>query len=196
MRGLVLVATLLIAGVAAVALVPRGHETAKSPCGAVDVPPATAGADLAGRATLCLINDERAKHGLEPLASNALLAQAAQAHSADMVARRFFEHAAPDGRTVQDRIRATGFAGGRAASTGENIAWGSGAKSTPAAVVAKWMASPPHRADILRPAFREIGVGIADGAPIEPSARSDPGAASATYTTDFGGVVDPSLPSG
>jgi uncharacterized protein YkwD len=55
------------------------------------------------------------------------------------------------------------------------------------------MESPRHRADILRAAFTEIGIGIATGAPV-PSSQEQ--ADSATYTTDFGGVVDPSLPSG
>ena len=34
---------------------------------------------------------------------------------------------------------------------------------TPAGVVAAWMASPPHRANILRPNARAVGVGQADG---------------------------------
>ena len=55
------------------------------------------------------------------------------------------------------------------------------------------MRSPGHRADILRPTFTEIGVGIALGAPELPQGAQQ---VSATYTTDFGGVPDPSLPSG
>jgi uncharacterized protein YkwD len=194
MRALALVAVVAVAVAATLVLAPRDRKRTPSPCGAVDSPPSSSGPDLAGRATLCLMNRERAARGLPPLASNGLLARAAAAHSQDMVARRYFEHAGPDGRTVQDRIRATGYAGGGSASTGENIAWGAGSKATPAAIVARWMASPPHRADILRPAFREVGIGIALGSPTD-DARGDP-AAVATYTTDFGGVVDPSLESG
>jgi uncharacterized protein YkwD len=60
-------------------------------------------------------------------------------------------------------------------------------------MVAKWMSSPPHRADILRPAFTEIGVGIAMGVPDVAGRRAGSGA---TYATDFGGAFDPSLGSG
>jgi uncharacterized protein YkwD len=94
---------------------------------------------------------------------------------------------------VQDRIRGSGWSRGISASTGENIAWGLGMKATPAAIVDKWMHSPGHRADILRPAFTQIGIGIALGAPNVPGRRAGEGA---TYTTDFGGVVDASLGSG
>lgn len=100
---------------------------------------------------------------------------------------------APDGRDVRARLRAVGYSSGFSSSTGENIAYGFGAKSTPAAIVGIWMSSPPHRADILRPAFTEIGIGIATGAPELPDAKQ---ADSATYTTDFGGVPDPSLGNG
>jgi uncharacterized protein YkwD len=175
------------------ALAPRAHKHVVSACGPTDSTPDRIGAAAAGGATLCLLNRERTSRGLRPLAQNPLLAQAAQRHAVDMVVRAYFEHTSPDGTTVQDRIRATGYAGGSAASTGENIAWGVGAKATPAAMVATWMSSPPHRADILRPAFTEIGVGIAMGVPDVAGRRAGVGA---TYTTDFGGAFDPSLGSG
>jgi len=44
---------------------------------------------------------------------------------------------------------------------GEDIAWGTGLLSSPVAIVDSWMKSPPHRAVILTPQFREIGVGTA-----------------------------------
>jgi uncharacterized protein YkwD len=98
-----------------------------------------------------------------------------------------------DGRSVGDRLRAIGYQRGVSGSAGENIAYGVGDKSTPASIVRAWMRSPGHRADILRPAFTEIGIGISLGAP-EVLDRNPQN--SATYTTDFGGVVDPSLPNG
>jgi len=61
---------------------------------------------------------------------------------------------------------------------GENIAYGSGDRSSPRSIGAAWMNSPPHRANILRASFREIGIGLASGTPV--SVRG------ATYTTDFG----------
>jgi uncharacterized protein YkwD len=181
--------TAAVVALAAFLLLPRSDDHSPSVCGAVDVPPSVVGVGPAAAATLCLINEERRRTGLRPLSEDPRLAQAAQAHSEDMVRRAYFEHTTPDGQTVQDRIRAVGWGGTGGESTGENIEWALRDKASPEAIVAKWMASPPHRADILRPAFRQIGVGIALGAP----AVAGQGA---TYTTDFGGVFDPSLQSG
>ena len=81
-----------------------------------------------------------------------------------------------------DRIRAAGYLKARASFTvGENIGWGSGTLSAPRALVKAWMASPPHRANILQGKFRELGVGLTLGAP----APGIPGTA-ITATTNFG----------
>lgn len=194
MRLLLPVLAVAAATAALVALWPRAdNRPPVSACGPVDAAPAIAGLDAAATATLCLLNQERTSRGLPAFATDGLLAQAAREHSEDMVRRAYFEHTTPDGRTVQDRIRASGWASGASASTGENIQWGLGAKATPTAIVKAWMASPPHRADILRPAFTTIGIGIALGVPDVPNRGTGEGA---TYTTDFGGPIDPSLPSG
>jgi uncharacterized protein YkwD len=172
--------------VVGVALWPRDADPRpRDPCGAVGA---------AGRATVCLVNRERAERRLPPLRENPLLAEASLQHSRDMVERRYFEHSTPEGRTVGDRLRAVGYAQGRSASAGENIAWGRGREATPEQIVRAWMLSPGHKADILRPAFTEIGIGIAIGVPLERSGAA--GSDGATYTTDFGGVMDPSLPAG
>jgi uncharacterized protein YkwD len=188
----VIVCSLTIAA-AAVALWPRDSARRVDPCGATASKPSVVGAAAAGQATICLLNRERTERGLPALRENPLLTAASLAHSQDMVERRYFEHTTPDGRDVRARLRAVGYSRGVSASTGENIAYGFGAKSTPAAIVAIWMNSPSHRADILRPAFTEIGIGIAAGAPELPGEKQSD---SATYTTDFGGLVDPSLGSG
>ena len=182
-----------LAVLALVALWPREHHRKLDPCGPITHPPAQTGLETAGRSTLCLVNRERTQRGLPPLRENALLSQASLEHSQDMVRRGYFEHDTTDGRSVGDRLRAIGYSRGFSASAGENIAYGSGKKATPAAIVQAWMRSPGHRADILRPTFTEIGVGIALGAPELPQGAQQ---VSATYTTDFGGVPDPSLPSG
>jgi uncharacterized protein YkwD len=68
--------------------------------------------------------------------------------------------------------------GARGWYVGENIAYGSGDRSSPRSIGSAWMNSPPHRANILRASFREIGIGLASGTPV--------GVRGATYTTDFG----------
>jgi uncharacterized protein YkwD len=187
MRALVAAVICLTLAGAVYAAWPRKATTDPSPCGAVEAQPSAVGLASAGRSLLCLLNAERTQRGLNPLRQNGLLDQSSLEHSQDMVRRRYFEHTSADGRTVADRIRAVGYSHGFSASAGENIAFGVGASATPAHIVELWMHSKPHRKDILRPAFTEIGIGIALGSP-----EGDRDAA--TYTTDFGGVVDPSLP--
>jgi uncharacterized protein YkwD len=104
-----------------------------------------------------LTNAERAAARLAPLAGDRRLTAAAQAHSADMVARDFYSHTTPEGREPWDRAAAAGAAH---RGIGENIACG---QRTPAEVVQGWMNSPGHRANILKPEFTHIGIGYATG---------------------------------
>ena len=130
-------------------------------------------------ATLCLLNAERARHGAAALSQNLLLEHAAELHSLDMAKRQFFEHNDPDGVHPEERIVHAGYP---PLLVGENLAWGELAKSTPASIVALWMHSPGHRANVLRPGFREIGIGLAFRAPqTQPEPRQ-----AAIYTTEFG----------
>jgi uncharacterized protein YkwD len=129
-------------------------------------------------ATLCLVNEQRRRHHLAPLRTQSRLQQAATSYSLTMVRHRFFDHVGPDGSTLTSRINLAGYGGWMA--IGENLAWGSGRLATPATIVDEWMHSPGHRANILGSAFRQIGIGIAHGAP-QPGV----GGVAAVYTTDF-----------
>ncbi|MZF89158.1 CAP domain-containing protein [Streptomyces sp. SID5643] len=108
-------------------------------------------------AVVDLTNRERTRAGLPPLAADPSLTTAAQAHSADMVARAFYAHTAPDGSRPWDRAAA---AGSTRRTIGENIACG---QRSPADVVEGWMNSPGHRANILNPGFTHLGIGFAGG---------------------------------
>lgn len=103
-----------------------------------------------------LVNQERARAGCEPLRTDERLRAAARAHSQDMATNDYFEHTSQDGRSFVDRIAATGYP--RQQAGGENIAKG---YRTATDVMAGWMNSPGHRANILNCGFRAIGVGIA-----------------------------------
>jgi uncharacterized protein YkwD len=137
-------------------------------------------------ATLCLINAERTERGLGALTVSAPLGAAAQDYAKDMVTRGFFDHVSPGGGTMMDRIKAAGWVPSGTWTAGENIAWGSGSLATPVSIVAGWMASPGHRANILNAGYGQIGLGIADGAP--QSGVSGP---AATYVTDFASGAAP-----
>jgi uncharacterized protein YkwD len=129
----------------------------------------------------CLLNAQRAARGLGPLSPNARLRVAALGHSQDMVAKKYFGHKSQSGTSPADRIRRAGWMPrGGGWVVGENLAWGTGALATPAKIVDAWMASPGHKANILRRKFRQIGVGISAGVPVG-------GGAGATYATTFGG---------
>ena len=173
-----LVTALALAGPA------QGHRAhAARACAHADELPAQITTAQARAAVLCLLNRERAAHGLRALRGNARLRHAAQGHSRDMARRHYFEHDTPDGRTMVDRVRAAGYLhSGRSWTVGENIAWGSGPFATPAHVVDMWMHSPGHRANILRRAYREIGIGIVRDTPVDGVGEG------ATYTTDFGAI--------
>jgi uncharacterized protein YkwD len=151
-------------------------------CANTDVVPDAGNVAAVRTAVLCLHNRERNERGLAPLKEHARLRQAAEGHSADMVAGRYFSHDAPDGDDMVDRILRTGYARGAAGwSLGENIAYGTGELATAAQIHRAWMRSPGHKANILRRQFREIGIGIAIGAPVDAH-----GQVGATYTADFG----------
>ncbi|MET0340996.1 MAG: CAP domain-containing protein [Polyangiales bacterium] len=79
---------------------------------------------------------------------------AARVHSKDMSDRRFFSHTAPDGTRFSQRIDRAGYLW---RTVGENIAMG---YPTPLAVVNGWMQSPGHCANIMNPAFTQIGIAV------------------------------------
>jgi uncharacterized protein YkwD len=145
--------------------------------------PTSANIALVRTATICLVNQQRALAGLAPLVESAALDAAAQGHSDDMVANDYFDHVAPSGADVLSRVVAAGFATvDDVLDLGENIAAASGSLATPEATVASWMASPPHRANILDPTFRQTGLGITAAVP----ASLGLGGSGATYTQTFG----------
>lgn len=105
-----------------------------------------------------LTNAERARAGLPPLALNNQLSQAAQAYSDVLASDGCFAHTCGPVPEMTQRDAQAGYTGWT--SVGENIAAG---YPSPEAVVSGWMASPGHRANILNPDYRELGVGLASG---------------------------------
>lgn len=151
-------------------------------CPNADLQPARGNLRRVRRATLCLLNRQRTRHRLPRLHANRPLRRVAARYARTMVARSFFDHVTPGGTTFVQRIQqgssylrdANGY------EVGENLAWGGGALSTPRRIVRSWMASAGHRANILKRAYRDIGIGIALGVPV---AGGSPGA---TYVNEFG----------
>lgn len=103
-----------------------------------------------------MVNAERAQRGLKPLQPDPDLTRVARAHSRDMFARSYFSHVSPDREDPFDRMREAEV---RYLIAGENLAL---ARTLPAAHRGL-MESPGHRANILRPQFGRLGIGVLDG---------------------------------
>lgn len=170
--------TLIVVAAAALAL-----PALASACKGADATPSARTVAKARAATLCLLNQERRAHGLGRLRAHHQLHGAAQRYARQMARSDFFSHVSPAGTTLEQRIRqgTRYLAGALRYAIGENIAWGQGARAKPRAIVAAWMASPGHRANILSGAFLEIGIGIASGAPVPGL-----GGRAVTYANEFG----------
>jgi uncharacterized protein YkwD len=141
-------------------------------------------------ALVCAVDTERTARGLAAVGESAQLTRAAQGHSDDMVARRFFEHVTPGGSTLGDRVDATGYITGRRDwELGEAIAWAQQPLDTPDSLMRAWLASPGHRAIILDRRFRDVGIGVTSGL---TDGSANPGA---TAVLDFGfRTASPTLP--
>jgi uncharacterized protein YkwD len=103
------------------------------------------------------VNDERRRAGRQPLTVDSRLDAAAQRHADDMLARSYFAHRDPDGKTVRERAREAGFDW---SAIGENIAEG---QQSVKEVVESWMRSAGHRENILDRRYTRTGVGLALG---------------------------------
>ena len=184
--------TLLLLPAAGSAASGRIKAKRAAACANTNLVPDAGNVAVVRAAVLCLHNRERSARGLAPLKEHAKLRQAAEGHSTDMVATQYFSHDSPAGVDMAQRILGTGYARNQGWSLGENIAWGTGEFATAHEIHRAWMRSPGHKANILRRQFREIGIGIAIGAPLPRPAASSPlgsdsgGLDGATYTADFG----------
>jgi uncharacterized protein YkwD len=171
---------LLSVSTAALALCLAAPAAASAACADTHVLPTAETLPVVAGATVCLLNEERAAHGLDPVRENTALTKASLAYSQRLVAESFFAHEAPDGTDVVDRLTATGYIRpGSGWEVGENLAWAQGVLASPANVVKAWMESPGHKANVLTRSYREIGIGIVLGTP-------KAGADGSTFTTNFG----------
>jgi uncharacterized protein YkwD len=100
---------------------------------------------------LAAVNEVRDRHGMRPLRVATSLRHSASAYARWMLRHAYFGH--------RSRIRA----GGAFRWLGENLAWHRGHRPRVRATVARWLASPPHRALLLSPGFRRLGAGVARG---------------------------------
>lgn len=103
-------------------------------------------------------NRQRANLGLAPFVENELLNKAAEMKVRDMFEKQYFDHLSPLGTGPDSLARKVGY---EYVSIGENLALGTFGDE--GALVDAWMNSPGHRANILRPQFKEIGLAVGRG---------------------------------
>ena len=101
------------------------------------------------------VNATRAAHGLGRLQVDPTLTVAARSHSRAMLRGNYFAHGAFTARMLGFHVRGS--------LAGENLAWGDGSFAAPSTIVSEWLASPEHRANLLRPGFTRIGIGATSG---------------------------------
>jgi len=107
------------------------------------------------RSLLAVVNEVRSGHGLRPLRVDPALARVARSYSATMIQTDVFTHGAMFERLARSGARGPAF--------GENLAWGTGPYASARRIVGSWMASPGHRANLLRPGWNRIGLGAVKG---------------------------------
>jgi uncharacterized protein YkwD len=118
----------------------------------------------AGQRVLDLVNQARATrrycgnrafNAAQPVRWNDSLAEASRLHSEDMARYNYFSHSGRDGSDPAQRVERAGY---RYRTTGENIA---GGQLKPEDAVAGWIKSPEHCANLMNPAFTEMGAAFA-----------------------------------
>jgi uncharacterized protein YkwD len=148
----------------------KGGVGAGDSCNDRAIEPSDGNISQLNAAILCLVNGERADQGLAALTHVPALDQSSEGMCSRMVSEHFFSHETPDGKTVVDRVEPTGYIPKSGDwVVGENLAWGSGALSTPQAIVNGWMNSPGHRANILAPDYKDVGLAACMGSPQDAS---------------------------
>jgi uncharacterized protein YkwD len=158
----------LVAAAATLPIVPADDVDARQArCENRNVPFETA-PKAARSALICELRRVHTRRHLSRLRRDDRLAKAARRHAADMVRRKYFSHYAPNGDSVADRARRTGYINSTCSwEVGEVLAWGVAGRSTAAATVRAWMNSSEHRHILVSSRYSDLGVGAIAGTPEE-----------------------------
>jgi uncharacterized protein YkwD len=161
-------------GAGAAAAGPAGELAPRGVCPGAESAAAPAASQQA--AMRCLIDYARRAHGLSPLRASAQLGRSAGLKSALMLSCRQFAHGAC--KRPWDQVFTQVRYPGRV--RGENIAWAATEAGSPRQVMALWLRSPEHRANILRPGWTDQGLSVRVGVSFQGQARVN------VWTSQFG----------
>jgi uncharacterized protein YkwD len=186
-RPMVIVALATASIALATFVMPRSARAQTAPganCPDADLLP---GAQVVGRvqdALLCVVNAQRVAAGRPPFVRDVRLDSSSAFHGGDMLRYHFFAHRGPDRPPLLNRILASGyFNGANGGMYAENIGEGPQASASASNMVAAWMLSGDHRANILDPRLSDIGIAAVLTGPDPAFYVGDPGV---LYVTDFG----------
>lgn len=107
------------------------------------------------RSLVSIVNEARAANGLRPLRVDGALNRVARSYTMTLLRTNVFTHGAMAARLAGSGARGPLF--------GENLAWGVGTRGSARSLVRGWLASPGHRANLLRPGWTRIGIGAVRG---------------------------------
>ena len=174
-------ALLLLAAIGGPSPFPGPASASAAACPGSDSSPRKISSKRASALVVCLVNNQRAKHGLKKLRGSKSLVGAARGHSTHMQKTNCFDHVCPGEAGLSGRYQRTDYLPcGCSWGAAENIAWGPRGNGSPRSIVDAWMGSSAHRSNILNGAYRDVGVGVVWGSP------NKRGASAGTYTLDFG----------
>jgi uncharacterized protein YkwD len=150
---------------------------AAAPCRGAATQPRPGRERTAIKAVLCLMNQLRRSARLKPLKWSPKLARAARAHTNDMIKRHFYAHEMPPGAALPSRLRKAKW---RGRGSGENLGLASLVLASPKGMLAAWLNSPPHRANILSRNWKAVGIAMQAKDPLGRLTGAG------IYTVDFG----------
>jgi uncharacterized protein YkwD len=158
-RGLFLISLAALA-----AAIPAAPASARSAdCPHADARPGHVSLGKLRAAVACLVDNARAKHHLDPFNLNADLERIAQGHSKRMVRQNCFRHRCNGESPLKRRIKHSSYVDGFSSF---RYAEELGYETTPKQMVHRWLANSNHRANLLDPGFRNLGIGVRRGAPV------------------------------
>jgi uncharacterized protein YkwD len=139
---------------------------ARTGCLNANLRPTSKNTAAVDKTILCLVDQIRRAHHLRALHFNGALGSVASSQVVNMVQSDYFADVSPTGQTALSLVTQSSYpAHASSVMVGTNIAWATHGYVTPAHIVAAWMASPPHRANILSSAYLDAGVAVVPAVP-------------------------------
>jgi uncharacterized protein YkwD len=165
-KRLVTLAISVLAGVAVLALASAPVDAGQTGCRNAHLHPTAKNVAAVDKTILCLVDQVRRAHHLRALHFNGELGAVASSQVLSMVHGDYFSDVSPSGQTAMSLVASSGYqARAESVAVGTDIGWGTSSYATPAHIVAAWMASPPHRANILSATYLDAGPAVVPAVP-------------------------------